>query len=391
MTTKFFPRLLFLFGLLYSSISFSQDFTSFDGIRIAYTDEGSGEPILLIHGFISNGSSWNKTRLKADLLTAGYRVIVPDLRGNGRSDRPEQAAAYANEAEIKDLILLINHLGLQELQAIGYSRGAIVLAKLLTIEKRIGKAALGGMGQDFTNPNWDRRLLFAEAFGAPDRAHPDTKGAIEYARSIGADLQVLSHLQTYQPVTSPSELAQIQQPILVIAGDQDRDNGNPAELQKMLPKAQLKIVPGDHNGTYKTQAFADAVIDFITDEEAQLMQSIHRFNQAFEVCDLETLDYMTTDNYRHTNGNSKAIPKTAWFNYLKKRRQALKEGTLTVLNYEMAEEDVQLHGQCAVLTAKINVRQRNNGETSERAYRVTHLWVKTNGHWQRAAFQDTKL
>ncbi len=61
-------------------------FKSFDQVSIAYTDEGNGSPVLLIHGFISSGVSWSQTQLKKDLLEKGYRVIIPDLRGNGNSD-----------------------------------------------------------------------------------------------------------------------------------------------------------------------------------------------------------------------------------------------------------------------------------------------------------------
>lgn len=125
---------------------------SFDNTKIAYTDDGTGEVVLLIHGFISSGSSWNKTELKRQLLETGYRVIIPDLRGNGKSDKPQNAEAYKNDAEIKDLIALMDHLNIKSLKAVGHSRGSIVLAKLITKEVRITKAVFGGMGADFTDP-----------------------------------------------------------------------------------------------------------------------------------------------------------------------------------------------------------------------------------------------
>ena len=65
--------------------------------------------------------------------------------------------------------------------AIGYSRGSIVLAKLLTKEKRISKAVFGGMGLDFTNPDWERRIAFADAFSGRTEPNTMTKGAIKYA------------------------------------------------------------------------------------------------------------------------------------------------------------------------------------------------------------------
>jgi pimeloyl-ACP methyl ester carboxylesterase len=238
-------------------------FKSFDGIKIAFTDEGKGQPVFLLHGFISSGNSWNKTILKKSLLEKGFRVIVPDLRGNGKSDKPHQPEAYANDAEIKDLLALADHLKLDTYYAVGYSRGSIVLAKLLTQEDRITKAVLGGMGLDFTNPEWDRRILFAKAFGGEVPLNSITEGAVNYAKSIDADLQVLSLLQHHQPVTSIQELSEIKTSILILAGDQDIDNGNPAELAESLPNSQLEIISGDHNNTYKGAEFAATVLSFL--------------------------------------------------------------------------------------------------------------------------------
>lgn len=241
-------------------------FYSFDKIKIAYSDEGSGKAVILIHGFIVNGSSWNKTVLKKSLLDNGYRVIIPDLRGNGLSDKPSEAVAYQDNAEIKDIIALANHLQLKSYMAVGYSRGSIVLAKLLTKEERISKAVFGGMGIDFTNSDWDRRIAFADAFSG--RAEPDemTKGAIDYAKSIHADIRALGFLQDYQPVTSLTELAKIKIETLVICGDQDKDNGNPEDLDKQLPNSKLIIVNGDHNNTYKQEDFAAAIMSFLMDK-----------------------------------------------------------------------------------------------------------------------------
>ena len=238
-------------------------FQSFDQTKIAYTDEGRGEAVVLFHGFISSGNSWNQSVLKKSLLEKGYRVIVPDLRGNGKSDRPQNAEAYADDAEVKDLKALANHLKLKSYLAIGYSRGSIVLAKLLTQESRISKAILGGMGLDFSNPNWDRRIMFADAFSGRAPLNATTEGAVNYAKSIGADLKVLGFLQDHQPVTSLEELNQVKIKVLVLAGDQDLDNGSPADLQKALPKGKLKIVEGDHNNTYKSAVFSEAVLSFL--------------------------------------------------------------------------------------------------------------------------------
>ena len=234
---------------------------AFDGTKITYSDEGKGQAVLLLHGFMGSQKSWDKTALKKALLAKGYRVIAPDLRGNGDSDKPQTDIGYSGDAEVRDLLGLIDHLGLKRYMAVGYSRGSIVLAKLLTKDKRIKKAVLGGMGIDFTNPDWERRIQFAAAFDG--HVTELTKGAVDHAKSIGADFRSLHLQQKYQPVTTKKELALIKKKVLVIAGDEDLDNGIPLELKKALPKGSLRIVPGNHNETYKTSAFSHAILAFL--------------------------------------------------------------------------------------------------------------------------------
>ena len=258
-------NLLFLIGamvLCVSKISAQTNFfQSFDGTQISYTDEGFGETVLLIHGFLNSGKSWESTKLKNDLLEKGYRVIIPDLRGCGQSDKPQEEPFYQHNAEVEDLKLLMDHLKIQHYAAIGYSRGSIILAELLTEDARIRKAVLGGMGIDFTNPNWDRRVAFANAFNG--EVSEMTQGAVDYAKSINADFRSLHLQQKYQPSSSREELGKIQTEILVIAGDADFDNGNPEALSKVFKSSKLAIVPGDHNGTLKTQKFSDEILRFL--------------------------------------------------------------------------------------------------------------------------------
>jgi pimeloyl-ACP methyl ester carboxylesterase len=255
-----------IFMLLISSYSFAQNFKYYeapDKIRIAYTDTGSGKVIVLLHGFINTGANWRKTALFKDLAKNGYRVIVPDLRGNGRSDKPHEDKFYANDIETADVIGIVSSLKIKSYAVVGYSRGAIVAAKLLTKDKRISQVVLGGMGQHFTNPNWDRRLMFAEAFSGKAHLHPIAQGAVKYAKSINADTLALGFLQKYQPVTSSTELMKFKKPVLIIAGNEDKDNGDPEVLQTYFKNATLKIVKGNHNSTYNTEEFSEGVRAFL--------------------------------------------------------------------------------------------------------------------------------
>lgn len=259
---------LFTF-LLFVTASLAQSdreplFTTADGTKIHYDKIGTGPPVVLIHGFIGNGESWKRTALRQMLADSGYTVVTLDLRGNGRSDRPHAVAAYEKDVEVYDVIALMKHLGFAQYDVVGYSRGAIIAAKLLSVApaNQVRRAVLGGMGMGFTDPNWDRRRNFYEALARPG-SHPDLQPAVEYAIKSGADTVALKYMQQFQPVTLPSELKRIKQPVLVISGDQDEDNGKAADLAAALPNATLATVPGTHGSTLGTAAFAQKVVAFL--------------------------------------------------------------------------------------------------------------------------------
>jgi pimeloyl-ACP methyl ester carboxylesterase len=236
-------------------------FKSFDSANIYYEVNGNGSPVILIHGFIVNGESWKKTAVYTCLLDSGYKVITLDMRGNGRSDKPHDSTAYENDAEAKDIMLLANLLGVKKYSVVGYSRGSIIASRLLVLDKRVDKAVLGGMGTDFTNPLWPRRILFYKALmGEPVK---ELEAMVKYVKESGLDQTALAYLQKAQPSTSKKELHKVKKPVLVICGDKDTDNGKAGELAALIPKAAFIPVPGDHNGASKTNEFAKEVLSFL--------------------------------------------------------------------------------------------------------------------------------
>ncbi|HET7115920.1 MAG TPA: alpha/beta hydrolase [Hanamia sp.] len=235
-------------------------FSSFDGTKIYYEVSGEGKPVLLVHGFIVDGSSWKRTALYNDLLNDGYKVVIPDMRGNGKSGKPHDSTAYDNDAEARDIMILMNLLKTKQYSVVGYSRGSIITARLLVLDKRIHAAVLGGMGADFTNPEWPRRIMFYRALMGD--SVPELKGMVDYVKYQNLDQLALAYLQRSQPSTSKEELSKITHPVLVISGSEDADNGSAAELAKLIPNSKLEYCPGDHNHASATPEFAKAVINF---------------------------------------------------------------------------------------------------------------------------------
>ncbi|MEO8413458.1 MAG: alpha/beta hydrolase [Ginsengibacter sp.] len=236
-------------------------FSSFDGTKIYYEVRGAGKTVLLVHGFIVNSNSWKHAALYSDLLNDGYKVIVLDMRGNGKSGKPHDSTAYDNDAEAKDIMGLMKLLKIDEYSVVGYSRGSIITARLLILDKRIQDAVLGGIGIDFTNPEWPRRIMFYHALRGD--SVPELKEMVKSVQQQKLDQLALAYLQRSQPSTSKEALHTITQPVLVISGGEDATNGSAGELAKLLTNSTVATVSGDHNHASGTTEFSTAVINFL--------------------------------------------------------------------------------------------------------------------------------
>lgn len=238
-------------------------FISFDGTKIYYEVRGEGYPVVLIHGFSGNCQGWKSGKLYNSLLQAGYKVVMMDLRGNGRSDKPHTDEAYANNAEAKDIMGLMTSLQIKHYDLIGYSRGSIIASSLMVMDKRVDKTVMGGMGDAYTNTEWPRRIHAYKALMGDTSFH-DVDGMVNYIHSQHFDVLPLALQQKYQPSTSPAQLAKVKKPVLIIRGTEDKENGNSeTALQQMIPGSKLAYVPGDHNTASKSIQFSDAVLEFI--------------------------------------------------------------------------------------------------------------------------------
>jgi non-heme chloroperoxidase len=111
-------------------------------IQIYYEDHGTGQPVVLIHGYPLNGASWEKQQQA--LLQAGYRVITYDRRGFGKSSQP--TIGYDYDTLAADLNTLLDHLGLDDLVLVGFSMGTGEVTRYLATHgsARVRKAVLMG-------------------------------------------------------------------------------------------------------------------------------------------------------------------------------------------------------------------------------------------------------
>ncbi|WP_108250772.1 alpha/beta fold hydrolase [Planctomonas deserti] len=116
-------------------------------IELYYEDHGAGQPVVLIHGYPLDGSSWEKQT--AALLEAGYRVITYDRRGFGRSSKP--AVGYDYDTFAADLKVLLDTLDLSDVVLTGFSMGTGEVARYIGTygSERVAKAVFLGSLEPF--------------------------------------------------------------------------------------------------------------------------------------------------------------------------------------------------------------------------------------------------
>jgi pimeloyl-ACP methyl ester carboxylesterase len=94
-----------------------------DGVSLRVVEEGTGPPVLLLHGFPDSADMW-RHQIPV-LAAAGFRVVAPDLRGFGESDKPPSTSAYAMDRILGDLRGVLDALGIGRVHVVGHDWGAI--------------------------------------------------------------------------------------------------------------------------------------------------------------------------------------------------------------------------------------------------------------------------
>jgi pimeloyl-ACP methyl ester carboxylesterase len=244
-----------------------EHFTSFDDLELAYLESGDGAPVLLLHGFAADhASNWVATGVVDSLVEAGRRVLAPDARGHGRSAKPHDPAAYANDAMVRDVQSLLDHASIQSVDVVGYSMGAIVAGRLATRDPRVRSLVLGGVGGEWGG---EQRPLgtvpIADALETDrpaDIESPLAAGFRRFADSTGADRFALAaHSRSRDGETTNVE--DISVPTLILVGDADQLAGSPEELAKRIPSATYRTLKGNHLSAVRDPQFTKSIVAFV--------------------------------------------------------------------------------------------------------------------------------
>jgi len=214
-----------------------------NGVKIYYETYGSGEPLLLLHGFLGSHVNWSTW---IEDLSKDYQLIVPDLRGHGRSTNPSNI--FTHELSAKDIFGLLDNLDIDHFKAIGHSSGGMTLIHMATMDtSRLTAMILVGsspyipdegrsIGRSMANtPISDDLKSFIES------RHP---GGLEQGKKL---LNQFGKLQDYYDDMNftPPYLSTIKCQTLIIHGDRDGffPVDLPVSLYKAIPNSYLWIVP----------------------------------------------------------------------------------------------------------------------------------------------------
>jgi pimeloyl-ACP methyl ester carboxylesterase len=231
-------------------------------LTLAYGDVGAGPPVVLIHGWGAAGSEWQEFGW-VSLLAHRHRLLTPDVRGHGRSDKPHEPAAYRMDALARDVVDLLEDAGLPTAVLFGYSMGgAIALWTAALAPDRVERLVVGAPSG--AEPEDAAALGRALRSGGPleDRARSYRDYAL---RAPGNDLLALAAcLETGLPAPACQDLARFHGAALLAAGERDRRYTATRKLASCLSKARFCSIPAaDHMGAFGDHGFKRAVIDFL--------------------------------------------------------------------------------------------------------------------------------
>jgi pimeloyl-ACP methyl ester carboxylesterase len=251
------------------------EFASFDGTTLYYEDEGSGAPVVLLHGLTSSTrGNWQEPGIWGALVAAGRRVIGLDARGHGRSAKPYDPAAYENDAMVKDVAAFLDHLELANTDLAGYSMGAGTSLRFAAgNERRLHRLVLGGIGGDpkqWSSPSQRRSEMAKQWLAGVEASDPaaiEDPVARRFRRVLearGNDVQAIGALlkARRQHLSSDIPLEKVTVPTLVVCGDED---ASPHELASALPDGESLVLEGDHISVVANPALAKAIVEFLAD------------------------------------------------------------------------------------------------------------------------------
>jgi len=257
------------------------EFFDSDGVEIAYEVfnpvSGGGEPILLIHGFASNGRiNWVNPGWVKFLTDLGRQVIVIDNRGHGESHKLYEPEIYGAEEMALDCSRLLNHLHIGRCDIMGYSMGARITAFLAIYHpEQVRSAVLAGLADNMVR-GFGRGDAIADALEADDESaitEIEPRAFRRFAEKTGGDLKALAACMRSRGHKITSQmLATISARVLVVAGGADDVAGPVEPLVQAINQGKpdgreracgVVLAGRDHMNAVGDRGYKEAVEEFL--------------------------------------------------------------------------------------------------------------------------------
>ncbi|MEX2301688.1 MAG: alpha/beta hydrolase [Bryobacterales bacterium] len=230
-----------------------------NGIEMYYETSGQGEPLLLLHGFGGSGQAWS--RVIPDFAKR-YQVIVPDLRGHGRSTNPTNKFTHRQSA--LDIYALLDALGIKQVKAMGISTGGMTLIHMAT-QQPARVEAMVLIGATIYFPEQAREImrkatvesLTPEMYERRRQIH---KHGDDQIRALQQQFHDFRNSYDDMNFTGPY-LSTITARTLIVHGDRDQffPVEIPRQMYESIPNSFLWIIPrGGHVPIF------DADVPFVT-------------------------------------------------------------------------------------------------------------------------------
>jgi pimeloyl-ACP methyl ester carboxylesterase len=249
-----------------------------DGVRIHYDVTGEGPALILAHGYSSTGEMWAG---QIAPLSEHFKVITWDMRGHGRSDYPEDPAAYSEAATVADMAALLDAVGAAEAIVGGLSLGGYMSLAFHATHPDRTRALLiidtgPGYKSDQAREGWNataiRRAERYEAEGLPDPAQDGAKASAEVRLARHRDATGLARaargMLTQKTARVIESLPGVRVPAVVIVGADDTPFLAASDyMAAKIPGARKVVIDGAGHSANIDQpaAFNAAVLGFLRD------------------------------------------------------------------------------------------------------------------------------
>lgn len=262
-----------------------------DGVRYHVEDAGSGEPVVLLHGFTGSAANW---RGVMEILASHYRVLAIDLIGHGRSDSPDTVARYTMSSVSADLGSLLERIGALPAHWLGYSMGGrlalyAAVGQPQWVRSLILESASPGLrdaaeraarrrqdealavrietaGIEAFVQSWEAMPLFA----SQERLSAETKAGLRSVRLANSIRGLAGSLRGMGTGAQPSlweRLDQIDRPVLLIAGGLDEKFVEiNRKMAGAIPGVALHVMAGSGHTVHleRPDAYVELVLDFLS-------------------------------------------------------------------------------------------------------------------------------